>query len=57
MGESFRRSLGPQTRSIGPTVRSASLLVGADPLVGDDHASLVGGDPGVSMSHKPLSDM
>jgi hypothetical protein len=47
----FRRSCGPPTRSVGPTNRSASLLVGRTYLSGTA-VSLVGGDPGVPMSHK-----
>jgi hypothetical protein len=46
----FRRSYGPPTRSVGPTVRSASLLVGRTHLSGTA-VSLVGGDPWVPMSH------
>jgi hypothetical protein len=46
----FRRSCGPQTRSVGPTNRSAGLLVGQTHLSGTA-VSLVGGDPGVPMSH------
>jgi hypothetical protein len=45
------RSCGLQTRSVGPTVRSAGLLVGRTHLSGTV-MSLVGGDPGVPMSHK-----
>jgi hypothetical protein len=48
----FRRSCGPPTRSVGPTDRSAGLLVGRTHLSGTA-VSLVGGDPGVPMSHKP----
>jgi hypothetical protein len=46
----FKRLCGPPTRSIGPTVRSAGLLVGRTHLSGTD-VSLVGGDSGVPMSH------
>jgi hypothetical protein len=46
----FRRSCGPPTRSVGPTDRSAGLLVGRTHLSGTA-VSLVGGDPGVPMSH------
>jgi hypothetical protein len=46
----FRRSCGLPTRSVGPTDRSASLLVGRTHLSGTV-VSLVGGDPGVPMSH------
>jgi hypothetical protein len=46
----FRRSCGPPTRSVGPTNRSAGLLVGQTHLLGTA-VSLVGGDPGVPMSH------
>jgi hypothetical protein len=52
----FRRSCGPPTRSVGPTDRSAGLLVGRTHLSGTV-MSLVGGDPGVPMSHKPPSDV
>jgi hypothetical protein len=47
--QSFRRSCGLQTRS-------ASLLVGRTHLSGMA-VSLVGGDPGVPMSHKPPSEV
>jgi hypothetical protein len=40
----------PPTRSVGPTDRSASLLVGRTYLPGTV-VSLVGGNPGVPMSH------
>jgi hypothetical protein len=51
----FRRSCGPPTRSVGPTNRSAGLLVGWTHLLGTA-MSLVGGDPGVPMFHSdPLS--
>jgi hypothetical protein len=50
----FRRSCGPPTRSVGPTVMSVSLLVGQTHLSGTV-VRLVGGDPGVPMSHKPPS--
>jgi hypothetical protein len=46
----FRRSCGLPTRSVGPTNRSAGLLVGRTHLTGRA-VSLVGGDPGVPMSH------
>jgi hypothetical protein len=46
----FRRSCGLPTRSVGPTDRSAGLLVGRIHLSGTV-VSLVGGDPGVPMSH------
>jgi hypothetical protein len=52
----FRRSCGPPTRSVGPTVRSAGLLVGRAHL-SRTAVSLVGGDPGVPMSHKPPSEV
>jgi hypothetical protein len=47
---------GPPTRSVGPTNRSAGLLVERTHLSAED-VSLVGGDPGVPMSHKPPSEM
>jgi hypothetical protein len=47
----FRRSCGQPTRSVGPTDRSAGLLVGRTHLSGTA-VSLVGGDPGVPMSHR-----
>jgi hypothetical protein len=40
------------TRSVGPTNRSAGLLVGQTHLSGTA-MSLVGGDPGVPKSHTP----
>jgi hypothetical protein len=46
----FRRSCGPPTRSVGPTNRSAGLLVGRTYLLGTA-VSLVGGDLGVPISH------
>jgi hypothetical protein len=46
----FRGSCGPPTRSVGPTDRSAGLPVGRTHLSGTA-VSLVGGDPGVPMSH------
>jgi hypothetical protein len=46
----FRRSCGRQTRSIGPTNRSAGLLVGRTYLSGTA-VSLVGGGPGIPISH------
>jgi hypothetical protein len=49
-------SSGPHVRLGRPTNRSASLLVGRTHLSGTA-VSLVGGDPGVPMSHKPLSDV
>jgi hypothetical protein len=52
----FRRSCGPRTRSVRPTNRSAGLLVGRTHLSGTA-VSLVGGDPGVPMSHKPPSEV
>jgi hypothetical protein len=48
----FRRSYGLRTRSVGTIDRSAGLLVGQTHLSGTA-VSLVGGDPGVPMSHKP----
>jgi hypothetical protein len=54
--EVFRRSCGPPTRSVGPTDRSTGLLVGRAHLSGTV-VSLVGGDPGVPMSHKPPSEV
>jgi hypothetical protein len=47
----FKRSCGPPTRLVGPTDRSAGLLLGRTHLSGMA-ASLVGGDPGVPMSHR-----
>jgi hypothetical protein len=41
------------TRSVGPTDRSAGLLVGRTHLSGTT-MGLVGGDPGVPMSHMRL---
>jgi hypothetical protein len=52
----FRRSCGLPTRSGWPTNRSAGLLVGRTHLSGTD-VSLVDGDPGVPMSHKPPSEV
>jgi hypothetical protein len=49
-------SLGPHVRSGRPTDRSAGLLVGWTYLSGTA-MSLVGGDPGVPMSHKPPSEV
>jgi hypothetical protein len=43
-------------RSVGPTDRSVGLLVGRTHLSGMA-VSLVGGDPGVPMSHKPPSEV
>jgi hypothetical protein len=51
-----KRSCGPPTRSVGPTDRVAGLLVGWTHLSGTA-VSLVGGDPGVPMSHKPPSEV
>jgi hypothetical protein len=48
----FRRSCEPPTRLVGPTDRSTGLLVGRTNLSGTT-VSLVSGDPGVPMSHKP----
>jgi hypothetical protein len=50
----FRRSCGPPTRSIGSTDKSVGLLVGRTHLSGMA-VSLVGGDPGVPMSHSGSS--
>jgi hypothetical protein len=50
--ESSRRSSGSHIRSVGPTVRSASLLLGRTHL-SRTTVNLVSGDPGVPMSHKP----
>jgi hypothetical protein len=52
----FRRSCGIPTRSVRPTDRSTGLLVGRTHLSGTV-VSLVGGDPGVPMSYKPLSEV
>jgi hypothetical protein len=52
----FSRSCGPPTRSIGPTNRSVGLLVDRTHLSGTA-VSLVGGNPGVPMSHKPPSEV
>jgi hypothetical protein len=46
----FGRSCWPPTRSVGPTVRWVGLLIGRTHLSGTG-VSLIGGDPGVSMSH------
>jgi hypothetical protein len=46
----FKRSCRPPTRSVGSTNRSAGLLVGRTHLSGTA-VSLIGGDPGVPMSH------
>jgi hypothetical protein len=46
----FRRSYGLPIRSVGPINRSAGLLVGRTYLSGAA-VSLVGGDPGVPLSH------
>jgi hypothetical protein len=45
--------VGYQLRSVGPTDRSASLLVSQTHLSGTA-VSLVGGDPGVPMPHRPI---
>jgi hypothetical protein len=50
----FRRSCGLPIRSVGPTDRSAGLLVGRTHLSGTV-VSLVSGDPGVPMSHNLLA--
>jgi hypothetical protein len=52
----FRRSCGLPTRSVGPTDRSAGLLVCRIHLSGTV-VSLVSGDPGVPMYHKPPSEV
>jgi hypothetical protein len=52
----FMRSCGLPTRSVGPTSRSARLLLGRTYLSGTA-VSLVGGDLGVPMSHKLLSEV
>jgi hypothetical protein len=52
----FRKSCGPPTRSVGLTDTSADLLVGRTHLSGTA-VSLVGGDLGVRMSQKPLSEV
>jgi hypothetical protein len=49
-------SLGPHVRSDRPTDRLAGLLVGWTHLSGTT-MSLVSGDRGVPMSHKPPSDV
>jgi hypothetical protein len=49
----FRRSCGLPTRLVGPTDKSASLLIGWTHL-SRTAMSLVGGDPGVPMSHKNI---
>jgi hypothetical protein len=51
----FRRSCGPPTRSVGPTVRSAGLLVGLTHLSGTV-VSLISGDPGIPMSYNKSSE-
>jgi hypothetical protein len=48
----FRRSCGPPTRSVGPTNRSAGLLVGLTPLVGDGREPGRWGPRGTHVSHK-----
>jgi hypothetical protein len=50
------RSCGLSTRPVGSTDRLAGLLVGRTDLSGTA-VSLVGGDPGVPMSHKPPSEV
>jgi hypothetical protein len=45
------RSCGPPTRSVGPTNRSAGLLIGRTYL-SRTVVSLVGGDPRLPMSHR-----
>jgi hypothetical protein len=55
-GKVFRWSCGPPTRSVGPTDRSAGRLAGQTHLSGTT-VSLVDGDPGVPMSHKPQSEV
>jgi hypothetical protein len=52
----FKRSCGLSTRSVRSTDRSAGLLVGRTHLSGTA-VSLVGGDPGVPISHKPPSEV
>jgi hypothetical protein len=52
----FRRSCGLSIRSVGPIDRSTGLLVGRTHLSGTA-VSLVGGDRGVPMSHKPPSEV
>jgi hypothetical protein len=52
----FRRSCRLPTRLVGPTDRSAGLLVGRTHLSGTA-VSLVSGDPGMPMSHKPRSEV
>jgi hypothetical protein len=52
----IRRSCGPPTRFVGSMNRSASLLVGQTYWSGTT-MSLVGGDLGVPMSHKPPSEV
>jgi hypothetical protein len=48
--------VGCQLGRLGPLDRSAGLLVGRTHLSGTA-VSLVGGDPGVPMSHKPSSEV
>jgi hypothetical protein len=50
------RSFRPPTRSVVPSDRSAGLLVGQTHLSGMA-VSLVGGNPGVPMSHNPPSEV
>jgi hypothetical protein len=52
----FKRLCGPPTRSVGPTVRSAGLLVGRTHL-SRTVVSLVDGDPGVPMSHSYFANL
>jgi hypothetical protein len=52
----FKRSCGSPTRSVGPNDRSVGLLVGRARL-SETAVSLVGGDPGIPMSHKPPSEV
>jgi hypothetical protein len=48
--------VGYQLGRLGPLYRWADLLVGRTHLPGTA-MSLVGGDPGVPMSHKPPSEV
>jgi hypothetical protein len=48
--------VGPQLGWLGSLDRSAGLLVGRTHLSGTV-MSMVGGDPGVPMSHKPPSEV
>jgi hypothetical protein len=54
--EGLQEVMWAATRSVGPTSSSAGLLVGRTYLSGTT-VSLVGGDPGVLMSHKPPSEV